>query len=508
PALEISYLDWARALDDFRATATYERCRAYWMDRLPTLPPPPRLPLVRDLGPETVPRIEWRRLRLLEVDDWLSLRQRAAQEGLTPTGLLTAAFAEALVGWCAAPRFTLGMIGVYRPEVHPQISRLLGTFNSLHLLAVEGGAGMSGTFLARARRLQQRLAEDLEHRHFPGYRALREWNRRRGCGARALLPVLFDSIVDQARTAPRQPEAETGEAPRFDLDLTQTDLRISLPQALLLCVTLEDGEGRLDLICQAVEEVLPPGMVPDLLASYRRLLERLAREPESWDEASPAPAPGPSFEFPPEPLPEALGYSADPRRIEAALAGHPRVREAAVAWREGAGAGGRLIAWLAAPTDRSPSDDELRSHLRALLPAHLVPDAFVRLEALPRTSGGDIDRAALAVPPEPPARAAASWDEVETALADLWEELLGRRPESSRDDFFALGGDSLLAVRLLAQIAGRWSYEVPVADLFARPTLEGVARVMRESAPRPSALRRLGGWLRGVMSPKAGRSGS
>ncbi len=508
PALEISYLDWARAIDGFRATATYERCRAWWMDRLPALPPPPRLPLARDLGPETVPRIEWRRQRLLEADDWLSLRQRAAQEGLTPAGLLTAAFAETLTGWCAAPRFTLGVVGVYRPEVHLQISRLLGTFTSLHLLAVEGGAGAPGTFRTRARRLQQRLAEDLEHRHFPGYRALREWNRRRGCGARALLPVLFDSIVDQTPAAPRQPETEAGEAPRFDIDLTQTDVRISLPQVLLLCVTLEGDDGRLDLICQAVEEVLPAELVPDLLAGYRRLLERLAREPESWDEASPTPPPGRPLDFPPEPLPECLGYSADPRRIEAALAGHPEVREAAVAWREGTAAGGRLLAWLAAPEDRAPSDDELRRHLRACLPAHLVPDAFVRLEALPRTAGGDVDLAALPVPPQPPARVAAGWDEVEAALAGLWEKLLGRRPESSRDDFFALGGDSLQAVRLLAQIAGRWSHAVPVADLFARPTLEGLARVVRESAPRPSALRRLGGWLRGAMSPKAGRSGS
>jgi aryl carrier-like protein len=496
PPVGVSYLDYARALEAFHDTATWRRCRDYWLQRAPSLPPPPRLPLARDIGPETVPRLVKRTEPMLEPEDWRALKRRAGQEGITPSSLLAAAFAEVLGRWCAAPRFSLGMVATYRPEVHPDLPRALGTFNTLYLLEVEGGGG---SFRARARQLQQRLTADLEHQSFSGFRVLREWNRLHRCGARSVMPILFDSILEYSRAgaavepgqdAPAATEVtEAPPRPQARVDLTEMDLRISLPQVLLLCVVMEGEDGRLDTLTQSVDELFPSGLIPALLAGLRRLLERLASEETSWSEAAPAPPASLPLDFPPEPVPLALGYGTDLRRVEATLRSHAGVREAAVAWRERAGGrGGRLIAWIACDK-RPPDDEELRRYLRERLPAHLVPAGFVRLESLGRPASE------LPVPPEPASRTAELWDEVERELAGLWGELLERAPEHSDDDFFALGGDSLAAVRLLGRLREHWGERVPVANLFAVPTLEEMAAAMRRAAPR-SAIARLGGWLR------------
>jgi hypothetical protein len=205
---------------------------------------------------------------------------------------------------------------------------------------------------------------------------------------------------------------------------------------------------------------------------------------------------------PEPPLPAALGYGADLRRIEDALQRHPGVRHAALAHRGGEDGRGVLTAWVllrAGAETVAPADDDLRSHLRSTLPEHLVPDVFVRLDRFPLTADGRLDRAALPVPAAP-ARPAGpeGWDPVAAELAGMWEQVLGRRPEALADDFFALGGSSLSAVHLLARITGRWGSGVTAEDLFARPTLEGLAAIVRRDTARrgPEILRRLGSWAR------------
>jgi len=294
PPLDISFLDHARALAAFRDSPTWQRSRAYWSERLASLPPLPRLPLAHDVGPATVPRIEKRSLQLLEPEPWRSVRQRAGREGISPTGILTAAFAETLTSWNGGSGLTLGLMGVYRPEDHPRIDRVLGNFNTLHLLAVDGG---EAPFVQRAKLLQKRLLADLDHQHYSGHQVLREIRRRRDAGGRALLPVAFDSVVEYAEQGQEAsfvpptgngPEA-AGPAP----ENSQIDLMISLPQVLLLAVVLEQGDGALELICQATEEVLPAGLVPEMLAAYRSLLARLATDEASWLDPSPVRLPVP-----------------------------------------------------------------------------------------------------------------------------------------------------------------------------------------------------------------------
>ena len=481
PPLEVSFLDYARALADFRSTATYARSRAYWMARLPSLPPPPILPLARPLTPGTVPRIVKRQPEVLDPQSWQDLSRRARQAGLSPTSALTAAFAEVLRLWSAQPGFTVGCGGSYRPDIHPQMERAVGSFTIIHLLAVQDGPG---TFLERARRLQARITADLDHQEFSGHQVLREYNRLHRMGARALLPIHFNSVIEYGHETAPAPDAAASQATpvlegtALQADFQEIELMISLPQALILWVATENGRGGLELVSQAVEEVFPDGFIPDLIGAYRDLLTRLAASDSAWNEERPAQRVG-TWSAPEAwlaGLAGALGYGAHPRFVESALERHPAVRQAAVAWHTEEGGHGRLVAWILPRDGHPPEDEELRRHLRATLPEPLVPAAFVRLEQLPRTADGTVDRGALPAPPEP---AVGEWGELEMELAALWEKVLGRRPAALTDDFFTLGGDSVSAVRLLTRVTARWGRSVDAGELFARPTLAGVADAVR-----------------------------
>jgi acyl carrier protein len=120
----------------------------------------------------------------------------------------------------------------------------------------------------------------------------------------------------------------------------------------------------------------------------------------------------------------------------------------------------------------------LRAHLGARLPDYMVPSAFVRLSALPLTVNGKLDRKALPAPADDAyARAAyaAPRGAVETALAQIWAELLGVERVGRHDNFFELGGHSLMAVQLAATLTEAVRTEVSTRLVFERPTVEGLA---------------------------------
>ncbi|MEU6862775.1 amino acid adenylation domain-containing protein [Streptomyces sp. NPDC046876] len=177
------------------------------------------------------------------------------------------------------------------------------------------------------------------------------------------------------------------------------------------------------------------------------------------------------------------GFRIEPGEIEAALAAAPGVDRAAVTVREdGPGGAKRLVGYVVpAPGGAGSAVDAaaLRAHLAATLPAHMVPSAFVVLDAFPRTPNDKLDRAALPAP-EPAAagdgRASrAPRGRREEVLAGLFAEVLGLPSVGAEDSFFDLGGHSLLAARLMARVREALGEELGVQDLFAAPTVAGLA---------------------------------
>jgi amino acid adenylation domain-containing protein len=183
------------------------------------------------------------------------------------------------------------------------------------------------------------------------------------------------------------------------------------------------------------------------------------------------------------------GYRIELGEIEAALSRHPAVRDAVAAALGEPKGHKRLVAYWV-PDRRHRGDEveasELRGWLEARLPEYMVPSLFVPLESVPLTQNGKVDRRALPAPgsvrPRREDRFVAPRNDAEALLAPLWEQILGAAPIGVTDGFFELGGDSMLALRLLAEVERATGRRLSLATLFERGTIESLAAELGESA--------------------------
>jgi len=181
------------------------------------------------------------------------------------------------------------------------------------------------------------------------------------------------------------------------------------------------------------------------------------------------------------------GFRIELGEIEARLAEHTRVREAVVIATEDGLGDKRLVAYYtcAEGTDGGIGAEELHGYLVGMLPEHMVPAAYVRLDRLPLTLNGKLDRKALPVP-EGDAYVVRGYEaplgETETVLAGIWAELLKLERVGRHDNFFELGGHSLLAVRVIARLRKRLKVEVSISEMFSHPVLSDLALAVDRAA--------------------------
>ncbi|PYC71878.1 non-ribosomal peptide synthetase [Streptomyces tateyamensis] len=168
------------------------------------------------------------------------------------------------------------------------------------------------------------------------------------------------------------------------------------------------------------------------------------------------------------------GRRIEPGEIEAVLTHHPAVSRAAVVVRDAT----RLVAYLVPRAGAVVDPAAVRAHLADRLPAFMVPAGYAVLDTLPLTPNGKLDRAAL---PDPGPDTAAAREfrapdsDAEVLVAEIWQEVLGVARAGALDDFFALGGDSLLVTRVAARLRAAVGLEIQVRDVFEQPTLAALA---------------------------------
>ncbi|MRG92278.1 non-ribosomal peptide synthetase, partial [Polyangium spumosum] len=183
------------------------------------------------------------------------------------------------------------------------------------------------------------------------------------------------------------------------------------------------------------------------------------------------------------------GFRIELGEIEAALAMHPSVRDCVVVAREDASGDKRLVAYVAA-AEEAWAPRVLREHLGATLPEYMVPSVFVRLTALPLNPSGKVDRKALPAPEMTRSTAETPYlaprTETERALVAIWEELLQVQPIGVRDNFFQLGGHSLLTFRLVSAVEARLGGALSVATVFRHPTIEALSALWDTRAEPPA----------------------
>ncbi|MGA9568140.1 MAG: amino acid adenylation domain-containing protein [Candidatus Korobacteraceae bacterium] len=185
------------------------------------------------------------------------------------------------------------------------------------------------------------------------------------------------------------------------------------------------------------------------------------------------------------------GFRIELGEIESTLASHARVERAVVVVHEDRPGGKRLVAYVVPKPEQEIQPAELRTHLERNLPDYMVPSIFIKLNSLPVNANGKIDRRALPAPDWSTlatAKKTAPKDSLELILVRTWERVLGVPNIGVEDNFFDLGGHSVLAVRLLSEVEKVVGRKVPLASLFRGSTVASLANILHqgsEADPEP-----------------------
>jgi len=274
PPLEITFRDCVLAEQALRRTPRYSRARRYWQQRAADLAGAPELPLVRQ--PDAVRRPHFTRYEHnLAPERWATLKAMAGRHRVTASTLLLTAFAQVLARWSRQPRFSLSLPLFNRPPLHPDVNSVLGDFTSLVLLELE--VDPDATFAEQARRVQDRLWQDMDHSAMSGVLVAREVSKARGTQPGAM-PVVFNSTVGQAD--------EFGQFTEGDLARALGGVTVhSITQTPQVWIdhTVFEVQGGLRFNWDSIDELFGAGMVAEMFAAYCGLLDRLA-DPASWQD--------------------------------------------------------------------------------------------------------------------------------------------------------------------------------------------------------------------------------
>ncbi len=184
------------------------------------------------------------------------------------------------------------------------------------------------------------------------------------------------------------------------------------------------------------------------------------------------------------------GFRIELGEIEAVLSQHPAVLQTVVLVREDIPGDKRLVAYVVTNQSLSPSKSELRRCLKEQLPEYMVPSAFVMLDSLPLTPNGKVDRRALPIPeeglrPDLELTYVAPQTEVERTIATVWQEVLHVEQVGVHDNFFDLGGHSLLMAQIHSKLQKLVERDVSMIELFKYPTINSLARYLIQSQVEP-----------------------
>ena len=183
------------------------------------------------------------------------------------------------------------------------------------------------------------------------------------------------------------------------------------------------------------------------------------------------------------------GYRIELGEIEAVLRSHPDIHQVVAAARDSVTGDKRLVAYVVPAFGSLPQFDRLRSYLHDQLPDYMLPSAFVVLDKLPLTPNGKVDRRALPEPQELQHDVntfVAPRTPLEEQFVQIWERLLDVRPVGVTDNFFHIGGHSLLAIRMLDEVERTIGKKISLATLFSGATIEYLAQIAEGKKEEPA----------------------
>ena len=182
------------------------------------------------------------------------------------------------------------------------------------------------------------------------------------------------------------------------------------------------------------------------------------------------------------------GFRIEPGEIETLLSQHESIRQAVVIARDEAEGDKRLVAYLVGGEEPVPSTSDLRRYLQQRLPDYMVPSAFITLDSLPLTANGKLNLRELPSPepmrPELSVNYRTPRTPIEKLLCDLWVELLDVERVGIDDNFFDLGGHSILGTVMISSVRKQINVDLPVRTIFELPTVAELASLISEIKAR------------------------
>lgn len=270
--LELSIRDYVLAEKGLEKTPAFLRAKEYWKEKIKDLAPAPQLPIAKN--PSQMDRGRFvRRRGIFEKERWQNLKQRAFRAGLTSTGLLVSVYAEVLALWSKERHFTLSVPSFNRYPLHPQVKQLIGECASFSLLDIDNTGNES--FENRAKKHQQVLWKDIDHRHFNGVKVIRELAQAHNSPTGVLMPIVFTA----------SPQDETGEDAYPTLaaeELGECVFAVNQTTQVWLDNHVSEQKGALVCDWDSVDEIFPEGLSRTLFDAFFRLLHKLEEDEAFW----------------------------------------------------------------------------------------------------------------------------------------------------------------------------------------------------------------------------------
>ncbi|MDE1145041.1 MAG: condensation domain-containing protein [Azospirillaceae bacterium] len=522
PPLGLTYRQHLATTETGKADRARPAAEA-WRDRLATLPGAPILPeLVQATEEFPQPAVARRHV-------WLSPERKhmltdiARRKGVTVAMAVATVLAEVVGHWSATDHFLLNVPMFDRPANHPDIDRVVGDFSSSVMLEVD--LRQSLAFVDRVRALQQRMHADAAHAAHTGLDVLRDLSRQRG--ETVLAPVVFTSALGLGELF----------APAVTEIIGRPVWVVSQGPQVLLDAQVTEFDGGLLVNWDTREEALVPGVVDAMFAVFQTALQRLIDQPETWnqplalsdqnprrtheghlvrvvdpfEQSRPAHVPGRLRVMGEDVLGDqpgairwaradgdgrvtVLGRDHDrvevngvpvfPAEVEEAVRSAPQIRDAAVVRITDTQGDGLVAAVVfAAPTGEETAGKAFRAYLARRIPAHLLPTRVIVLNELPRDAAGVIEAEILrqaSLAQAEPAGGVAPRTDLERVIAGVWAEVLGLEQVGVNEEFIALGGDSLLAARVVARLQEELdTHAITLRALFRSPTIAELAEQLR-----------------------------
>jgi acyl carrier protein len=187
------------------------------------------------------------------------------------------------------------------------------------------------------------------------------------------------------------------------------------------------------------------------------------------------------------------GHRIELGEIEAALGAMDQVQDAVVLARDGGSSEKRLVAYIVKASEEPLKHSDLRSHLKKTLPEYMIPSVFVFIDSLPLTVNGKLDLKRLPIPDAVQTIAEDTYvaprTQTERVLAEIWARVLGLTKVGIHDNFFEIGGHSLVATQIVSQVRDEFEMELPLRALFESPTVAGLAAVLDRERPEVAQIK-------------------